>query len=143
MRRKDYNSIEEHTELKPKREHKAFTRKAKQQNKIQSRDSNSAPLSILPFLSHFLHFPFFFTSIFWSTNAYTLYPPSISALLSIFHLPFSTDFVRSHKLDTSHVPVRKLNPEEGGHELVCQRGRWAPKGDRWGSPMLIGERNEC
>ena len=27
------------------------------------------------------------------------------------------------------VPVKRLSPEGGGHEAVCQQGRWVPKGD--------------
>ena len=26
------------------------------------------------------------------------------------------------------VPARRLSPEEGGHEVVCQQGRWARRG---------------
>ena len=40
------------------------------------------------------------------------------------------------------VSVRRLNPEGGGHEAMCQQGRWALKGGGLGGPTLIREGNE-
>ncbi|KAG7026278.1 putative prolyl 4-hydroxylase 4 [Cucurbita argyrosperma subsp. argyrosperma] len=31
------------------------------------------------------------------------------------------------ELDTCNVPAKRLSPEGGGHEAVCQQGRWASK----------------
>ena len=41
------------------------------------------------------------------------------------------------------VPTRRLNPEGGGHEAVCQQGRWTLKGGGFEGPTSIGEGNEC
>ena len=35
------------------------------------------------------------------------------------------------------MPVRKLNPEGGGHETVRQQGCWAPKGVNWKIPRQL------
>ena len=43
----------------------------------------------------------------------------------------------------SDVPARKLSPEGGGQEAVCQQGRWVPNGGRLRGPRTIGEGNEC
>ena len=31
------------------------------------------------------------------------------------------------------MPARRLSLEGGGHEAVCQQGRWAPKEVDWGA----------
>ena len=36
----------------------------------------------------------------------------------------------------------RLSLKGGGHEVVCQQGRWALKGGRLGGPTSIGEGNE-
>ena len=41
------------------------------------------------------------------------------------------------------MPVKRLSHEGGGHEVVCQQGRWAPKGGGLGGSTSIGEGNEC
>ena len=33
--------------------------------------------------------------------------------------------------------VRRLSSKGGGHEAVCQQGRWAPKGVDWGVPHRL------
>ena len=38
---------------------------------------------------------------------------------------------------TGDVSARRLSLEEGGHEAVCQQGRWAPKGMDWGVPHRL------
>ena len=35
------------------------------------------------------------------------------------------------------VPARRLNPKRGGHKVVCQQGRWAPKGGGLGGPHRL------
>ena len=42
------------------------------------------------------------------------------------------------------VPARRLSVERGGHETVCQQGRWTPRGRGvFGGSTSIGEMNEC
>ena len=36
------------------------------------------------------------------------------------------------------VPARRLSLEGGGHEAVCQQGRWVSKGSELKDPTLIG-----
>ena len=35
------------------------------------------------------------------------------------------------------LPLRRLSPEGGGYEAVCQQGRWTPKGVDWGVPHQL------
>ena len=35
------------------------------------------------------------------------------------------------------VSARRLSPEGGGHEVVCQQGRWALKGVDWRVPHRL------
>ena len=35
------------------------------------------------------------------------------------------------------MSTRRLSPEGGRHEAVCQQGRWAPMGVDWGVPHRL------
>ena len=38
------------------------------------------------------------------------------------------------------MSARRLNPERGEHEAMCQQGRWTSKGCKLGGPTSIEER---
>ena len=41
------------------------------------------------------------------------------------------------------MSARRLSPEGGGHETVCQQGHWSPKGVDWGIPHRLKKKTNA